>query len=824
MQVDPALAAPTEAEVDMADSPAPIPLDNLGDEHMVDDEPTDAAEVIDDGNYAVDEDLNLDEDEVAMADEGAEHEQDIMIDNELGYTEPPQFGSPPAGLTNPDGTQTSALGHSLGPAQTDPLGSLHLQPFELDESKIEADLPDSAITAQNVVDDSATPYVPEPSVETHDSSHSPQADAQDHTDSQTASLSPGRALAAQHQHSSDDKKHQDQSISHQDSHHMRLNQSQDMDQGEGEDPAKQKNQVDIEQKEGQPGEKDEVEVTTSQSNEGGQGGKGGVEQSNEVNVYPDGDKGKGKANAAGGCTCGADRPTGRPELRKELLEGVEFEDEVDETVATGEDGSAQPSLGPVVLLTHQNSSYSLFRPSTTSDTNQPLETLFPAPVDSIPSSSQASSPELYYAPVATLFVALRTTFTAIPTTEELVISFEAIGISLAEDNVHANQVSLFDFDRIQVGCGLPGKLQITLETQPRFSTGFNALVDHIVRSREDGEAYVADEDGSFVDGEYAGGEDTPVTDDETAVGDESEYYDPEGGEDYNLEEALAEMDSDDLEAVIDGVEEDYVESEAAIYEAHDGDEHDELAEGDDGEPDVLLPEDVTEGEPLTQADQATVEVVEAALEGQAEADAVGGADEAVEVGADGAPIGAEASFEAGAGAGEDELVVAIPPEELEALDEAAELYEAGAQEVEGAVGQLGEVAELEEPVVAEEESARSLTGKQPRAHSGPSPLRRLTSIRLAMADTLEDELAEPAQAEDVLADEAKGADLGGEVEPDALGLATGAVPTGEADALGESVLGPKRGREDELEVGEGEDEAEAATKRAKLEDDPDLLV
>lgn len=732
MEVDSSVQVPlpTEPEIEMATSPAPIPipLDHLGDEQMIDHDPQpDSAEVIDDDNYAVEDELDLDETEVAIADQQAEQDQDLMIDDELGYEL--QFEAPPAGLVNPDGTQTSALGNSVdhNPAQLDPVG----QAFELDQSKIEADLPESAITAQTQQTHSATPYIPEPSVD----SPAPA----DHTASQTGALSPHHALAAQHQHSSDETKHQDQSISHTDSRHTRLNQSQDMTQGQDGDPSKQRNQVDIEQRKGQPGEKDEVEVTTTQSNEGGQGGRGGAPvQNNEVNVYPDGDK--GKAKAIEGCTCGAGGREDRPVLRKDLLEGVEFDEE-------GEVEAAGAEAGPVVLLTHQNTTYSLFRPTTDSATRQPLETLFPAAPVPEESTTKTASPELYYAPIASLFAALRTFFPAIPTSEELLIAFEAIGISLAEDNVHAGQVSLFDFDRIQVGCGLPGKLQVTLESQPRFSTGFNALVEHIARSRDGGDAalgevqggegeegYVAEGDGSFVDGEYAAGDGAPATDDETAVGerDESEYYDPEGGEGeaYNLEEALAEMDSDDLEAVIEGVEDDYIESEEAIYEAHDGDSHDELAEGDDGEPDVLLPED---GQEVGVDGALTAgEVADATIEAGTEP--VGAMDEPVEVGVEGIPLTAHVSVDAGEG--EDELIVAIPPDELEALDEAAELYEAEAQGVEGVVGQLDEVGELEdqveEPLEAEGEgeveAARSLTGKLRARRSGPRR-QLLTRIR-----------------------------------------------------------------------------------------------
>ena len=88
------------------------------------------------------------------------------------------------------------------------------------------------------------------------------------------------------------------------------------------------------------------------------------------------------------------------------------------------------------------------------------------------------------------------------------------------------------------------------------------------------------------------------------------------------------------------------------------------------------------------------------------------------------------------------------------------------------------------------------------------------------ADTLEDELAEPAQAEDALVDEAAGADAVKDVEPDALGLAAAV----EAEPLGESNLGPKRSRAEELEVEGGEEEAEAAVKRAKLEDETELVA
>ena len=40
-------------------------------------------------------------------------------------------------------------------------------------------------------------------------------------------------------------------------------------------------------------------------------------------------------------------------------------------------------------------------------------------------------------------------------------------------------MSLFDFDRLQLGCQIPNRLHARIYAQPRFASGFNALAQHI---------------------------------------------------------------------------------------------------------------------------------------------------------------------------------------------------------------------------------------------------------------------------------------------------------------------------------------------------------
>lgn len=92
------------------------------------------------------------------------------------------------------------------------------------------------------------------------------------------------------------------------------------------------------------------------------------------------------------------------------------------------------------------------------------------------------------------------------------------------------------------------------------------------------------------------------------------------------------------------------------------------------------------------------------------------------------------------------------------------------------------------------------------------------------ADTLEDEFAEPVETADALVEEIDTADAVADLEPDALGLATTVVPeAGGEGLLDGAVLSPKRTREVEVAANEDEEEEEGASKRAKLEDDIELI-
>lgn len=238
----------------------------------------------------------------------------------------------------------------------------------------------------------------------------------------------------------------------------------------------------------------------------------------------------------------------------------------------------------------------------------------------------------------------------------------------SQDNVYSTQVSLFDFDRIHLGCRLPGRLHARIYSQGRFAAGFNALAAHVKASwgveegtieqdedvevgeqgegegvqHDDGEEeheehprtdesladdydgpdsalQGEDEDGQLEadDGSILGEEDDSSHDHEQDrehrqqqqhEDDHASSYGGEGeggGEDdFDLDQALAQLDGDDVVAVIEGAQEDYLLSEPR--EEAGGEETEEGKEQNEGE---------TEGE---QQEQQEEEGTTAAEEGEEE--------------------------------------------------------------------------------------------------------------------------------------------------------------------------------------------------------------
>lgn len=119
---------------------------------------------------------------------------------------------------------------------------------------------------------------------------------------------------------------------------------------------------------------------------------------------------------------------------------------------------------------------------------------------------------------------------------------------------------------------------------------------------EGGETYAEEmqggegDKGAQVEGEYEDGEWT-----EEGADGEYEEMEGDGGEPYDWDEALAELDSDDLAAVIEGVQEDYIESEG-----HEGEDY------ADAEEEVELELDAMAGEEVGEQEVVAPEVEEAA--------------------------------------------------------------------------------------------------------------------------------------------------------------------------------------------------------------------
>ncbi|GAA5871899.1 hypothetical protein JCM1840_004737 [Sporobolomyces johnsonii] len=287
----------------------------------------------------------------------------------------------------------------------------------------------------------------------------------------------------------------------------------------------------------------------------------------------------------------------RPEVDKAALLGIE--------VPSPLMGDSSSTSAPAVFVSYDNTTYSLFRAHKLVDSEQD---------DDVPALLDGEEQQhLYYDSLETLFSALHGEFPELQSREdELVLDFDEIGVALTEDNIYSRKVSLHDFDRIHIGCQLPGRLHARLYAQARFSSGFNALVQHIANSLAGGYAETVDgsegtyeavdgeeEEDAFADETFVtvaeddgpdselpvlggeGGEDGEGKSEEGAQGqgearvdedqngEEGEYgpEEEEGGEDdFDLEQALAQLDGDDVAAVVEGAQEDYLLSELPTEE------------------------------------------------------------------------------------------------------------------------------------------------------------------------------------------------------------------------------------------------------------------
>ncbi|GAA5894254.1 hypothetical protein JCM6882_007613 [Rhodosporidiobolus microsporus] len=523
---------------------------------------------------------------------------------------------------------------------------------------------------------------------------------------------------------------------------------------------------------------------------------------------------------------------------------------------------------PAVFLSFDNTTYSLFHSHRLLD-EEDATSDSPAgnDEDSPLLLSRAEQHELYYQPVETLFRVVRELFTELKDQpDELVLEFDEIGIALGEDNVYSRQVTLFDFDRIHLGCQLPGRLHARLSSQPRFASGFNALAQHIANSYgaaageeegdEDADASVTvageddEEEPQFVeeeegeegsigerpaddhdgpDSEYATvgeGEGEGEGAEEGSHGDEEEGKE-QGEDEFDLEEALAQLDGDDVVAVVEGVQEDYLLSERETQReegeaVEEGVQEGEAAvEGDVQEGEVeegQLAEEKAEGGVPAEGDAAPADDVppnDAPQESVVETDLAQVAEE------EGQPA-PDAEEPTSAALGEDALAAELPVSEPTATNE------------DGAVGDEvvvnGDIAE------AADEDAGNAAFESAGATSEALAAAE-TELVQEPADPIDDVVIDYDEAFDGSNDTSNRADVQTQsstapraaAAPTAAPVTTAAAEDGEVNGASEdkvvvpeaALLSPKRSREffmdgDEAELGEDATAGEA--KRPRLAD------
>ncbi|GAA5874717.1 hypothetical protein JCM3774_004791 [Rhodotorula dairenensis] len=566
-----------------------------------------------------------------------------------------------------------------------------------------------------------------------------------------------------------------------------------------------------------------------------------------------------------------DAPNARPPVDKDPLLQVQLPADL---FPEPEASTSAARLAPGVLLTCGGTMYCLFRQlrlANDSSIDQDEEgrdhddgdESHSDEVDAPLVLAAMAQHALYYEPVDKLVQSLRESLPELNgETDELVLDFEDLGITLGEDNCYAREVSLFDFDRLQLGCQIPNRLHARIYAQPRFASGFNALAQHIAST------YTSVSDSSHVDAEEGGdeveqegeapGEDDDLREDdgeeEEGAGVADDYDGPDsqlpalsasGGEegeepdevegeddddendDFDLESALAQLDQDSIVAVVEGAQEDLLLDSAAVAEndaataADAGEEGaDEDAEEAGGGEQALVAAAADVGrddqswqnietEEVVEAVGASVEVEERAGGGSGRATAGEGGEARgeegevveveVEVEVENEPVPSEATL---AALGSNEVDTSRPVEE----GETASLVEAVA-EAEPVALEVVEPAPaetLEADTAPQENTSVPEPGEQAEPEDGE-----------AVADPSDvvidyDEAFEPTMAAPPVAD------VDGDVAAAAAATTEGNATNGVAEA--EAPLSPKRSRSfDAVEGREDADEDLAAdAKRPRL--------
>ncbi|SCV74990.1 BQ2448_8019 [Microbotryum intermedium] len=569
----------------------------------------------------------------------------------------PGFSSPPLINVSDNELQMSALGHSAAAVVPLPLSSAPLINVSDNELQMSAlghsaaavvPLPLSSAPFSLGVNHRAPIVSPTPNFDTtqvtasdHDDSKSPLPQVTHSSDAtQQSLLDPRRALASQHQHSSDDAQTQNQAIEALGPGTTRIVQEQQLRQQSEDDDdvdgvAKQENEVIIRQ-----GLDGHIVVETEQRNsvpppsasasnasdDEQQRSGGQVRQINSVKVVE-----------AVGASSGLLK---RPLIDKAALEFFGLGDEAAAQVSEDDhdhetsqaaatdtegkttEGPTRPASrsAPTVLLQFGDDRYTMFRAASAVEEGQDAEEL---PI----LFGERKDHHLYYEQVEALFEALHASLPGLESKQaEYSLEIDGLGIILQEDNVYTREVSLHDFHRLYSGCGLPGRMLVKLAERegPRFPTGFSALMQHIMRvadgreeshavGEEEEEVYEEAEEQALVEGE--GGDDGPGEvegdGDETKGSpyDDGEWHETaEGGDEHSgseegaevceaaeeeeeeeeEEEAYEELNDGDLAAVVEGAQEDYVHVQGQVEEtngealATNGEEvHSHAANGDE---------------------------------------------------------------------------------------------------------------------------------------------------------------------------------------------------------------------------------------------------
>ncbi|GAA5852269.1 hypothetical protein JCM8547_006719 [Rhodosporidiobolus lusitaniae] len=600
---------------------------------------------------------------------------------------------------------------------------------------------------------------------------------------------------------------------------------------------------------------------------------------------------------------------------------------------------------PPVFLTYDESSYVLFHQHSL------LSTSFSSAEDKQEGDIETETDEpfllcgdedlhdrLYYGPLSELFMTLREHVLEYlnegeQEEEELVLEFDEIGIALGEDNHYASSVSIHDFDRIHLGCALPGRLHARLTTQGRFASGFNALVAHVAgASARDGEEDVEEEheegeeeretrqdgeehdDALTVDGGEGGVEVEEGEEQEQEQGEEQEQeqgeeqephprsdetiandYDgpdselveqetqpaPDGGEggqaeeegdEFDLDSALAQLDGDDVVAVIEGAQEDFILSEVQ-REGADQDAQEQQREGGEEqqpqqESGVEEGQVYEEGEEKQEQNQVGGEGAEETAQPQEEEQVVGGElvapstieegeeqkEESVDtaVGAVEVEEAADSSFTVeqeqhdGVPAGEDGLAASIPVDEEEQVESAtaatngAELdqeqqdavelaYDAQTESVDASAGATEGVASASDSAFEPEPDTEDSAPQEDPADAlaFPSASNNEPSLSTSAIDPSAEAVDEPAdvvidydEAFDASASAPSAGTAAAAVEAQPPTAPRATATNGVVAAVGDGVreeengggeggvISPKRGRDEGEEAERGEVQAE----------------